>query len=265
MVVAFGSPCRKPEPAQFTKQQREDVERLWKTQTNDTQDGRIAPDQIKPINTDCLKYMTRLHAFAFAFLKKHTADQSQCQDKNGGDDFLKDNLRESCLEPFYSRFVEKDENQTANNVGTIRLNGQKSVIMLHYEDFLFEVNQYEFRGKFRSDDEICAKHCFGAYLYHHPLDALPALNVALALAVMSLWRLRNNMFSEGAATTRNTNETSKADRFLDCCRINVRFVHVQPHLPMADIKTGILKKFITVKGHVVKARPRRLRVSTADL
>jgi DNA helicase MCM8 len=33
---------------------------------------------------------------------------------------------------------------------------------------------------------------------------------------------------------------------------------------MADIKTGLVRKFISVKGNVVKARPKRLRVATAD-
>ena len=264
------SSCRKPNAAPFTQQQKKDLERLWKIQTHDTQDGGSVPDRIKPINGDCINYMTRLHGFFVAFLKKHTGVESHCQDTNKEEDdgrshFLKSNLRESCLEPFYSRFVEKNEERGAKNEGILWLNGQKSVIMLHHEEFLLELNRYDFRGQFRNDDKTCVNNCYGAYLYHHPLDALPALNVAMGLAIVSLWRLRNNVFSGSEARMRNTNEASKVDRFLDSCQINVRFVHVIPHLPMADIKTGLVKKFITVKGHVVKARPTRLRVSTADL
>ena len=270
MPVSLDGAPRKPDTAPFTQQQKEDLERLWKihTQHDTLDDGNVPNHRIEPINSDCIHYMTRLHGFFFSFLKKHTRVPSHCQDTNKEEDerdFLKDSLRESCLEPFYSRFIEKNDKRRANKAGILRLNGEKALIMLHHEDFLFELNQYEFRGRFRSDDNTCLMHCYGAYLYHHPLDALPALNAAMCLAVTSLWRLRYNVHLGSESTMRNKNEILRVNRFLDCCRINVRFVHVSPHLPMADIKTGLVKKFIAVKGHVVKARPKRLRVSTADL
>ncbi|VEU39959.1 unnamed protein product [Pseudo-nitzschia multistriata] len=154
-----------------------------------------------------------------------------------------------------------------SNKGKVRLNGGRTRITLHHEEFLSELNEYEFRGQFRSDSSTCMANCYGAYLYHRPLEALPAVNVSMALAVVTLWRLRENAFvAPGVdATYSNTNDTSsKVNTFLDSCQIDVRFVHVSPQIPMADIKTGLVKKFIAVKGHVVKARPRRLRVSTAD-
>lgn len=240
----------------FTQQQKEDLQRLWKAQSNDGQDG--VSDRVQKISTDCDNYMKRLYGFLLDFLKKHTGVRSSGQQTMT--DFLKDNLRESCLESFYSRFVEKSEE---TNEKRVRLNGEKVMIMLQHDEFMSELNQYEYMGKFNSDDENCIKFCYGAFLYHCPLEALPALNVAMGLAVMSLWRLLHN---EPEGTIRNNNtQKQTVDRFLDFCRIDVRFVHVKPHLPMADIKTGLLKKLITVKGHVVKARPRRLRVSTADL
>ena len=248
----------------FTQQQKKDLERLWKAQTNDAQDGGNVPDRIKPIDSTSNTYMKRLYDFLFFFLKKHTRVESHGQDINNEEErrsrFLKDNLRESCLESFLSRFIERKEGRGSIDVKTIRLNEEKSVIMLHYEEFLSELNQYDFMG-----GEVCGKTCFGAFLYHHPINAIHVVNVAMGLAVISLWRLWNSAFSECEATTRNTNDSLKVNRFLDSCRIYVRFVHVKPQLPMAEIKTGILKKLIAVKGHVVKARPRRLRVLTADL
>jgi DNA helicase MCM8 len=56
----------------------------------------------------------------------------------------------------------------------------------------------------------------------------------------------------------------KIERFLDSTQIVVRFAHVQPQIQMVNIKTGLVGKFVSVKGHVVKARPKRLRVATAD-
>ena len=261
MSIPFDRAIRKPDPVRFTYQQKEDLERLWKTQTFDSQDDGNVPDQMKPISNDCMSYLMRLHGFIFAFLKKHSGNN---KDEDDLTFHLKDALQESSLEPFYSTFVDRSEEREASHGGTIRLNGEKLVIMLNHENFLFELNEYEYKGQFRIDDRSCVNNCYGAYLYHHPLDALPALNVAMALAVISLWRIRNHSFS-GIRTTGSANEASKVGQFLDCCRINVRFVHVSPQLPMADIKTGLLKKLIAVKGHVVKASSRRLRVSTADL
>jgi DNA helicase MCM8 len=54
------------------------------------------------------------------------------------------------------------------------------------------------------------------------------------------------------------------ERFLDSTQIIVRFTHLQPRMEMMQIKTGLVGKLLTIKGHVVKARPKRLRVATAD-
>lgn len=238
---------RVPSAAPFTQQQKEDLERLWRLQTHETQDAGNITDQIKPIDKNCVVYMTRLHAFCLAFWKKHLG----VGDSPGGtgEDFLKASPGESCLELYYERFVDVESNRRS-----IRLGGGKMVILLHHEEFLSEMNEYEFKGCFQSDDPSCVTHCFGAFLHHRPLEALPCLNTALALAVITMWRELSHHPSE-----------NKIERFRSFCRIHVRFVHVSPQLPMADIKTGLVQKFITVKGHVVKARPRRLRVSTADL
>ena len=285
MSANFDYACRMSNPAPFTQRQKEDVQRIWKAHN---QIHGSDPNEIKPIDITCLKMMTRLHAFFLAILKKHMAaiQQSDLQDTTGDkqkdDDndndvdervsFLKDS-RESCLESFFSLFVEKsnendnDESDGSDEGEKIRLCGERSVITLHQEEFLFELNQFESRGEFISDDDSWVRKSYGAYLYHYPLIALPALNVAMGLAVMSLWRsINENIFSSVDTTTieRTTTDTLKADRFLDSYQVTVRFVHVSPQIPMADIKTGLVEKFVAVKGHVVKARPRRLRVVTAD-
>ena len=115
-----------------------------------------------------------------------------------------------------------------------------------------EVDHFEFRGT--ASNEVLLKHSFGAFLYHFPIQALPAVNVTMALAAATLWRKQ----------TGGNSSNSILEGFLDSCQLTVRFVHVTPQLPMADIKTGLVRKFISIKGHVVKARPKRLRVATAD-
>jgi DNA helicase MCM8 len=117
-----------------------------------------------------------------------------------------------------------------------------------------EVDRFEFRGE--ASNDVLLKQSFGAFLYHFPIQALPVINVSMVLAVATLWRsqIDKNMPTNAA----------KVERFLDTCQLTVRLIHATPQLPMADIKTGLVRKFISVKGHVVKARPKRLRVATAD-
>lgn len=268
------------------------MERLWTVQTRgDVQDapvgggdgdGKAAPPAVDEVG---LKMLARLHAFFVAFLRRHGpggasgagADRGAAEgatdvgDENldGGGSQFKASLRESCLEPYFSLFVEDGR--------TIRLLGGRRVMTLHYDEFMSELNDFEFRGGGGGGitNELLLKHSFGAYLYHFPLRALPALNVALALAVATLWRCRHDSVfaardvpepdrTNTHVDSQQSSGASKVDRFLDSCQLTVRFVHVGPQLPMADIKTGLVKKFISVKGHVVKARPKKLRVATAD-
>ena len=119
MVVLRAAPT-------LTPQEKEDQQRLWRTQTNDAQNGENTPGQIQKITTDCDNYMKRLYGFFFEFLKKHMGMQSR---DTGGYRFLKDNLRESCLESFYSRFIERNEGGE-DNQKRVRLNGEKVQIML---------------------------------------------------------------------------------------------------------------------------------------
>ena len=233
----------------FTQRQKGDLERLWKSQSREYGDPHESSKRTS-IDSTCLGMTLRLHAFFFAFLKKHLTEKPDAA--NDRNLFLKKNVQESCLEPIYAHFVEK---VGGNN--EIRLSGRKAKITLPQKEFLLELNEFESRGQY---DESWAKNSYGAYQYHFPILALPALNVAMGLAVVSLWRrlMDDNIFS-----TTVTTET-KLEAFLDSYRVTTRFVHVNPRLPMSDIKTGLLEKFISVKGNVVKVRPKRLRVVTAD-
>jgi DNA replicative helicase MCM subunit Mcm2 (Cdc46/Mcm family) len=285
------------------------MERLWKLQSNEFHDVRIDEDrqsssssssskkknQLPPIDSLCMQYLVRLHAFFFAFLQKHSArpsDGAGCngeteeeeddeddehveEEKNGNSvsriapssvssllpsssSFLKQSPKESCLESFCSLFVDGS--------GGVCLRGGRRVLTIHYDEFMQELNTFEFRGK-EISDEIKIKKSFAPYLHHFPNRALPALNVSMALATLSVWRRNNrNLLSKscGNNTPDNVAAVNKANSFLDSSQVIVRLVNVAPVLPMADVKTGLVGKFISVKGHVVKARHRKLRVATAD-
>lgn len=225
--------------------------------------SELPPD----VDGDCLQKITRLQQFVLRVLKKHLG---QVSDDERTNDFSSSLFGGSSLEPFLSQFVENNK--------TLRLRGGRRVLTINYEQFMSELNVYEF-GKNIAQGDPEVRHCFGAFLYHRSSVGILVLNVTLALAVATLWRSMNeNLFHTGNQEASNpTNDAgnpsnsrdanlsvSKVDRFLDSCQLVVRLVHVTPQMAMADIKTGLVNKFISVKGHVVKARPRRLRVATAD-
>ena len=138
---------------------------------------------------------------------------------------------------------------------TIRLTGTgRRVLALHHEDFLQEVNQYECQCRTIPEDFLRCES-FGAFLYHRPRDALLALSCSMALAMVTLAQQQQQQSLVDEAVLH---------RFLDSTQIIVRFVHLQPQLPMVNVKTGLVGKLLTIKGHVVKARPKRLQVATAD-
>lgn len=94
---------------------------------------------------------------------------------------------------------------------------------------------YELNGE-EASPEYIRRDSFGAFLYHLPETALAAIGCAMALALQA------------------SNDT----------QIAARFHNVQPQVAMRDIKTGLVGKLVSLHGHVVKTRPKRLRVAAAD-
>jgi DNA helicase MCM8 len=135
-----------------------------------------------------------------------------------------------------------------------------------------EMNRFEFQIHHKLPD-MYLQAALGAHLHFFPLQALPAVNVAMALAVATLWRkLHVTSFQQQHPSSSHIGSTATAqppllvnlNHFLDSCVLVARFIHVYPQLPMASVKTGLVHKFISIKGHVIKARPRRLRVAYAE-
>ncbi|GAX29266.1 DNA helicase MCM8 [Fistulifera solaris] len=117
------------------------------------------------------------------------------------------------------------------------------VLSLHHQEFMDELHDFELRGQAPTQEYI-QKESFGAFLYHMSEEALPALGVSMALA---------------CGVGKNVPE-----EYWDTVQIIVRFLHVLPLVNMMDIRTGLVGKFISLQGHVLKARSKRLRVATAD-
>ena len=207
---------------------------------------------------------------------------------------FRDNPQQSSLEQ-YARLALVSSTADANNNNTeaeatalsqtpqrpkkvVRLFEGRRVISLHYKEFTDELDHFMLKGEPMTEPWRRTRS-FGAYLYHEPRRAFVCIGAAMRLAMITLWR-------SAAATAANSSSSasfggpqllptqqppsssvgtpSAVKQFLDASQILIRVLHVDPRLPMMDIKTGSVGKLVAVKGHVVKARPKRLRVATAE-
>jgi DNA helicase MCM8 len=268
---------------ELSSTQKSDLQRLWEVQTHDIVDVRPsseATSRTKPVLDDeVMPRIARLHSFFLAFLQRaaeveqHTTNTDVVVDESSR---IKD-VRQSCLGSFARLFLpwpasSSSSPESSSLTDRLRLRSGRRVLTINYGEFISEVNHFDFGGPVNM--EILGRLSFGYFLYHKPTVALPAIHSAMALAVATLWRAKHNYSFGNNSIIENIHNSANAvpasslaaalERFLDHCQLTVRLLHVTPQLPMADIKTGLVKKFIAVKGHVVKARPKRLRVATAD-
>jgi DNA replicative helicase MCM subunit Mcm2 (Cdc46/Mcm family) len=292
--------------------QRDDAERLWKSQLREVVEIRTSKEQ--PLHQQIksvilghdLEYIDKLHDFFLAHLCLILSSGQQDASVATGNDhhhhpssqFLKyyENPLQSCLSQFVRLalvssatvaaqsfdFVKDDPQQHTshnnnNNNGSAKkvvwLWEGRRVIALHYSEFIQELNHYLQQGK--TDTVPDHRSTFECFLYHYPQRALSCIGTAMSLAMLTLWRKHNNCHESvvNAARVHNNNNHNqshkallleKLDRFLDASKIQVRLINVEPKMNMMDIKTSIVGKFISIKGHVVKARPKRLRVAVMD-
>jgi len=103
------------------------------------------------------------------------------------------------------------------------------------------LNSYETQTNDVPADFI-RRDSFGAYLHHMPEQALRVIGCAMVLAKLN----------------------SEPEKYIHRTKVVARFHHLQPAVPMMDVKTGLVGKLVTIKGHIVKARPKRLAAVSAD-
>jgi DNA helicase MCM8 len=230
----------------LTHAQMQDLLRIWATQNRPLLEIKLSIPLNEKIDDHALRFICRLYAFFSETIKYNMSKHRESSDQreNSRDEQLQidifvKNVNESCLSSFL-KLILMDGHQLCLLEG-------RNVISLHHEDFLSEMHHFELKGEMPTD-EFVKRHSYGAFLYHRPKEALTTIASAIGLAI--------------ATKARELSLT--VDRFLDTCQWVVRFLHVLPQVRMMDIKTGMVYKFLTVKGNVVKARPKRLRIMTAD-
>ena len=134
--------------------------------------------------------------------------------------------------------------------------GPASVISLDQAALDSELNRHEV-GTSRPDQDYVRIHSYGSFLYHLPDLALAAAGCAVGLVLCTLARRDGGGWSGSGTSAPSTSPPSPR-----CCR--VRFTNVYPLVRMADVRTNLAHRFVTLRGHVTRARPKRLRAVRAD-
>jgi DNA helicase MCM8 len=268
-------------PKAFTTQQNEFLLTLWNAHHRPLVHVPLSMEPPHPtrvsevIPKHAYDFTVRLHQFLYTFLQQAVSDRPRSVSG------IK-SPRESALRPYVKYATtariaapatvldEGDEEETAPNADRRReLRGLpvagRRVLPLHQEDFFNEeLNPYEMMMQAASsEEEFIRNQSYGAYLYHRPEEALAALGCALPLAIVTLLlEQQNSSHSNDAPPSTITN--AMIHQYCNTSQVMVRFLYVQPILPMNDIRTGLVGKLLSVRGHVTKVRPKRLSVATAD-
>jgi hypothetical protein len=249
-------------PPRLNQVQQQDVLRIWATQNRRLIDVRPSKElsEMTSIEPHTVAFIPRIYGFFRALLKHNMT--SDHRESGGASPVYVKKSTESCFERFLSlvlidpeethqsSFKSTNQNSsTTANQKQIKLLEGRIIVTVHYEELMAEFQHYELKGEAPSD-QYTLKQSFGALLYHHPNSALAAMATGMGLAVVTLARQSYGPHS--------------VERCLDGCQWILRLFHVAPQVAMMDIRTGSAYKFLSVKGHIVKARPKRLRIATAD-
>jgi DNA replicative helicase MCM subunit Mcm2 (Cdc46/Mcm family) len=245
-----------PEP--LTALQNTRIVALWKSHARELVDVKLSYElQETTIPSHAYTFVVRLHGFLTKFLEAASLDRDELAvlDPNSNPYLFVRPLHKSSLNVFanYALTTRVTVNKRCKEIRLAQATG-RHIICLRHEDFLQELNHYEVSGAAPSTDFV-RRESFGAFLYHMPELALQSLGCAMALAMVTI-ATRNSALA--------TASPAVVDRFIDSTKIVIRFAHLNPKVQMIDIKTGLVGKLLSIKGHVVKARPKRLCVVTAD-
>lgn len=256
-------------------------------------------NQQPPFSNDTYNFMVRLHYYLVSYLEQiqnitsnsqqhHTTDNEQTKQAGSYNNSLRSFAQLAYGTNRLSIDDERNRKTKENNTldqqtikirkRSVRLLDGRHVLTIHHEEFVNELNRFEVKDSLVSE-EFIRKHSFGSFLYFKPDLAILALGCSMSLAISSMYEQQQKQLevvSSPTATSTNRNGlvdnnstgqdfTNEAiGRYVDSTQIIIRFAHVYPQIQMMDIKTGLVGKFVSLKGHVVKSRPKRLRVATAD-
>eukprot|EP00522_Entomoneis_paludosa_P001942 CAMPEP_0172471836 /NCGR_PEP_ID=MMETSP1065-20121228/68020_1 /TAXON_ID=265537 /ORGANISM="Amphiprora paludosa, Strain CCMP125" /LENGTH=954 /DNA_ID=CAMNT_0013229951 /DNA_START=9 /DNA_END=2873 /DNA_ORIENTATION=- len=261
----------------FSPEERQWLESLWRTYHRDLIEVRPTLEPKLIIPDSAVQAVDRVHKFIVAVL--HAAiHHAYARDQDGDiDDGYKErgvkapdnnSLREFLFHAVTGLLVsnptcheeEKEETTHASiNLGSC---GRK-IFSVSHEEFTREMDEFERRGE--ASTETNQRKTFGAFLHHHPERSFACIGCALALASVTVAltqspQTQNDQYVEHAQMPLR----DQIHKFVDSTQYVVRFLHVGPTVNMMNVKTSFVGKLISIKGHIVKARAKRLRLATAE-
>ena len=261
----------------LTDLQKESLARLWTTHSQNLDSSNFEGDPAlgstgSDLDDRTYRFIARLYSFLAKCVKTHS-------DAGIGQQGEED------VKPTVGLVPGRPVDENANNDGIVGrrafgslrhllcirqnkihprvMSEGRQVVQFDHVLFEEELAKYELpqlpRGS-KPPPEYVQQYSYGSFLYHLPERALAAMGCAIGLMLTEL--IRNGLNQGGQQDQQQDRENIR--RILDFTRYCIRFTNVYPLVRMIDIKTNLAYHFITVKGHVTKARPKRLRVVTAD-
>ena len=250
-----------PPQVELTDIQKGDLARIWTNHSpypDDSCSSSSSAQQEEVLDDNTYRHVTRLHSFVLALAVEAMAETAE-QDsttRHAATYGQKKVIEQIVSSLFYGT-------NRPSNAAMLRLTERRRVAFFPYAPFhdAFHAHEEQRAGQPLSQD-YNQRFSYAAFLYHRPEKALSALGSALALCMATLWRRQHcSQFQEPL----HKNQQQKVlIRALEECNFVVRFLDADRTSLMGDIKTSLNNKLIAIKGYVVKAKPKRLRVTKAD-
>ena len=208
-------------------------------------------EEEEPNDASILQYIPRLVSFWLYVVQ--TNDQ-QIKEKHN-------HSLHSCYESIESILSQlKSQRRRSSN--------KKEIIWLDQAIVTHELDTYETQQILRKNKNLTQDvefykaqyvklHSYGSFLYHRSASAIRAMELALQLVYMTYDRRLTHPQQQQQVNTITNSSTATG--------IVIRWYHVYPTISMMDIKTSIAYKFVSIVGHVIKARPKRLRIVSAEI
>mmetsp|Transcript_3926 Transcript_3926/g.5842 ORF Transcript_3926/g.5842 Transcript_3926/m.5842 type:complete len:598 (+) Transcript_3926:165-1958(+) len=233
--------------AQLSDIQKADLDRIWPNHSPEPDDACSANQQKEILDGNTYQHVARLHSFLI-----HTA--AETAERGGAED---DPAHKKVVEDILSViFFGTSKRKGTNNMvpARLRLTERRHVVFFPYKCFHDALRDFEEKNR-----RNLQQPSYASFLYHFPDKALAALGSAMALSMATLWRKKYI-----SSLNNNIEQQQLLIKALEQCTFVVRFLDADRISSIGDIKTSLNEKLVSVKAYVIKAKPKRLRVTRAD-
>jgi DNA replicative helicase MCM subunit Mcm2 (Cdc46/Mcm family) len=261
----------KMKAVKLSDSQNGDVQTIWMTHAPAPEDastmGGSATQLTPELDDTTYIYIARLTHFFLDLARQHTRHHANETPPPHAHPMLCQTL--DVLLFHDDRGAQSDRNQNSQDDAIcsleVRLCETRQTVQFPYNVFHDSFIAYE---ELRAGGGLspAAQPQLRGFLYHHPDMALAAIASALSLTTATLWRQQHIQpgFQPQHLQAQTHQAVQRLERALKSAIFVAQFSETDQIIPMGHIKTGLRNKFISIKGHVLKARPKRLRLRTGQ-